>query len=245
MLNNKEIDNDLNLLIDDFIERYLRELNNSLTGEDWIEEFDSCNGVEFINKNEKLKNYFYKMRERTNNGEFAENHIPDFYIGTLVEESYLSSCFALSVIYYIQAEYLKKQSDGKSKALMAIASSLNYIGKFSGAKAFEFFAEQHNPSKLNLKENAKKGGSKRDERYMPIRNKIIELIQCDDKPVGGWKSDKEFIKLMKDEIIKFNRDNGRVMVETSILNTVKKWLNNNEMVAPVFLKNSIFGVTPD
>lgn len=244
MPNNKEISNALNLSINDLIERYLCELKASLMDENSIDEFDSCSGVEFINKNEKLKTYFSKMRERTNNGESAENHIPDFYIGTLVEESYLSSCFALSVIYYIQVEYLKKQSDGKSKALKAIASALIYIGKFSGAKTFSFFNEKHNPSKLNLTKNAKKGGDKRDERYMPTRKKVIELIK-NEKPKGGWKDDKEFIKRMGDKIKQFNRDNGSVMSESSMLNTVKKWLNNHEMVAPVFLENSVSGLTPD
>lgn len=232
------------------IDCYLDQLKESwinkqaIDGCESLDEFDSYNGFEFIDKNKELKEAFSSVGKSTNNGEFIDDCVVYYYTDSFSEFNYLNACLFLSITYYLRSKYLLDNNKDRNDVLMNIFKAMNNIGKFSGANEFKMLNSEYFSYFEEIKESASKGGNKRDERYMPTRQKVIELIK-NEKPKGGWKDDKEFIKCMGDKIKKFNRDNGNIMSETSILSTVKKWLNHHEMVAPVFLENSVSGLTPD
>lgn len=210
-----------------------------------MDQFHSCDGVEFIDKNIELKKIVSSVSDEIKNGMSMDDFLLFHGTDILSDFLYVDSCLILSIGHYLHSKWLFDNKMGRVNILTNISTAINYIGKFAGTNEFKMLNEEYFSYFKEVKESASKGGNKRNERYVPIKNKIIELIKS-EKPKAGWKDYEEFISLMGNTLIQFNRDNGHIMSEGSMLTTVKKWLKNDaDMVAPVFSANGISGLTSD
>lgn len=197
----------------------------------------------FIIDKKSLNDCVSSIKERTDNGMEIENFISEIYTDIFDENKYSHTCRELSVAHYLHADFLCKNSKYEL-ALANICKAYMHLGEYQGATSLASFYETSRPDSMSIKNSAKKGGDNKKARYKPMKDELIKLIK-NGKPKTGWQDENEFIKVMGSKIKEWNASHGKIVMESNLLITVKKWLKSDGMVKDAFMENKLTSPTPD